>query len=167
MNIFLCDPDVNKCAQALDNLRLNKMLIETGQLLSTAYRRLIPDRDAYPESLYKSTHENHPCSVWVRESLDNYLWLLTYFNALHEEYYYRKRSNHMTWVKLNKVLKDPVEGMEFKPIQELKVSFDCSSVFDDKISIYDKYRTCLRNKWKHDSSTPSWGSRQPPEWSGV
>ena len=34
MNIFVIDPDTAKCAQALDDLRLNKMIIETAQLLT-------------------------------------------------------------------------------------------------------------------------------------
>jgi len=41
------------------------------------------------ETPYQSTHNHHPCVLWVGESFDNFLWLkdLTWF--LNDEYQYR------------------------------------------------------------------------------
>jgi len=62
MNIFVVSPDTMECAKALDDLRLNKMIIETAQLLSTAMRV----QGYTGNDIYKSTHVNHPCAVWAR-----------------------------------------------------------------------------------------------------
>ena len=37
---------------------------------------------------------NHPCSIWVRESLDNYEWLYCLALALDEEYGVRYGKQH-------------------------------------------------------------------------
>ena len=67
MNIFVISQNPDECAQALDDLRLNKMILETAQLLSTAIRF-----HGYTGNLaYKATHINHPCSIWARTSRGN------------------------------------------------------------------------------------------------
>ena len=43
---------------------------------------------------YKSTHKNHPCTVWSRESLSNYMWLRELTLELHKEYQYRYGKLH-------------------------------------------------------------------------
>jgi len=166
MNIFLVDPDPRICAEALDDVRLNKMLVETGQLLSTAYRRLFTTTDQrILDTLYKETHANHPCSVWARKNIYNYSWLLEYFHALHREYYHRKNTTHLTWRRLHKVLEEAIEGIDLNPeANPVEFTFDCSSVFDDKLTIFSKYKECLRNKWLHDLRTPRWRNREKPEW---
>mgnify|MGYP001374099136 FL=1 len=37
---------------------------------------------------------NHPCTVWVRESLDNYEWCYCYSLALNDEYGFRYGKSH-------------------------------------------------------------------------
>ena len=61
MNIFITSFDSKEAASHLDDLRLNKMILETAQLLSSAYRHLFGDN----ELLYKDTHFNHPCAIWA------------------------------------------------------------------------------------------------------
>jgi len=45
---------------------------------------------------YKLTHKNHPCSIWVRESLSNYLYLCELGLELCKEYTYRYEKRHKT-----------------------------------------------------------------------
>ena len=73
--LFLTSKNPEVAASHLDNLRLNKMILETAQLLSSACRRLYREN----ENLYKDTHLNHPCAIWARKSEENYKWLLSYF----------------------------------------------------------------------------------------
>ena len=54
---------------------ISKIIIEAVQMLSTAKRILDPE-DPINDELYKITHKNHPVSVWVRTSLENYEWVL-------------------------------------------------------------------------------------------
>jgi len=39
--------------------------------------------------LYRATHANHPCSIWCRETVENYMWLHALTVALCDEYYHR------------------------------------------------------------------------------
>jgi len=59
------------------------MILESVQIMCTVLNKL------GLETPYKSTHNNHPCVLWVGESFDNFLWLkdLTWF--LNDEYQYR------------------------------------------------------------------------------
>ena len=90
MNIFVLDFDPQKAAQYHCDKHVIKMILESAQLLSTCNRYFGLDEG------YKSTHLNHPCSKWVRESLDNYMWLVSLGYYLNEEYKYRynKTINH-------------------------------------------------------------------------
>ena len=111
MNIFYLDSNVNKCAEYHNDKHVVKMILEYAQLLSTAHRVL--DGKEYidassgrkmkrwelPESgmesiLYKATHINHPSAVWVRQSNNNYNWLVCLFQSLLTEYTHRYGKIH-------------------------------------------------------------------------
>ena len=83
MNIFVLDKDIKKCAQYHCDRHVIKMILESSQMLSTACR-MNGVHDGY-----KATHISHPCSIWVRESLDNWFWLRDLVTELNEEYKYR------------------------------------------------------------------------------
>ena len=71
-----------------------KMILETAQLLYTCH--WILNADGLPPESYKKSHINHPCAIWVRESLANYLWLCELGNYLCEEYTFRYKKTHKT-----------------------------------------------------------------------
>jgi len=59
--------------------------------------------DGLPPTAYKKTHPNHPCSIWIRESIENYQWLSELGLALCDEYTYRygkrhKTQDHLEWL---------------------------------------------------------------------
>lgn len=60
-DIFVTDHCPRISAQALDNKRVVKMILETAQLLSTAI--FINTNMAY-DNIYKPTHLKHPCTIW-------------------------------------------------------------------------------------------------------
>lgn len=72
MNIFFLDKDPVIAASYLCTAHLNKMILESAQLLSTTCNVLINNQT---DGLYKSTHINHPSSMWLRQSLGNCIWL--------------------------------------------------------------------------------------------
>ncbi len=76
MNIFILDEDITKSAQAHCDKHVVKMILESAQLLCTAVNYYAGEQ----VTPYKSTHMNHPCSIWVRESLANFL-LFNSFNG--------------------------------------------------------------------------------------
>ena len=69
MNIFYLDRNPILAADKQCDRHVVKMILETAQLLSTAHYELDGESPAY-----KPTHKNHPSAVWVRKSLDHYLW---------------------------------------------------------------------------------------------
>ena len=100
MNIFVLDKDINTSAQYHPNKHIVKMPLETAQLLCTAYIELNKEINSiktninYYENnkikevvnLYKSTHKNHPCTLWVKHSFGNFKWTIEHGLALCAEY---------------------------------------------------------------------------------
>ena len=85
MNIFVLDYNHKKNAEYHVNCHTYKMLVESAQLLCSAYYFTNQEH----LSPYKLTHKMHPCSVWTRSSLSNWIWLRDLGIALYEEYKYR------------------------------------------------------------------------------
>ena len=83
MNIFILDADIDQNVKMYADKHVVKMILEHAQMLSTAIRETGVDVG------YKSTHKNHPCTKWVRESLSNFNWLYNLTEALHDEWQYR------------------------------------------------------------------------------
>ena len=95
MNIFMLDQDPVKAAKYHADKHVIKMILESAQLLCTA----INNHHGKQVMPYKTTHLNHPCSLWVRESRDNALWLVDLTQALNQEYKHRylRSVNHKSW----------------------------------------------------------------------
>lgn len=97
MNIFYLNENPVEAAK-LHCLRHTKMILESAQMLSTCVNSQIKNAN-----LYKSTHLNHPCTKWISESKDNFLWLYEMVYNLGE--IYKKRHNgieHKSMAIINK-----------------------------------------------------------------
>lgn len=106
MNIFFLSLNPKEAARLHCDKHVVKMIIETAQLLYSAH--WILDPEDLPEFAYKLAHKNHPCSMWVRKSLTNYLWLCSLGWWLCKEYQYRygdhkthKTESHIEWLLYN------------------------------------------------------------------
>jgi hypothetical protein len=84
MNIFYLHENPYVSAVAMTNKHVVKMIVESAQLLSTAHH-VLDGTDAIA-GIYKPAYVNHPCAVWVRETMGNYLWLVEHLFALLNEY---------------------------------------------------------------------------------
>jgi hypothetical protein len=90
MNIFFLHKSAEICAGMHCDKHVVKMILETAQLLSSVHYMT----DSHYKPVYKLTHKNHPCSIWSRESLGNYLWLCELGIELCKEYTYRYLKIH-------------------------------------------------------------------------
>lgn len=163
MNIFVLHLNPAICAKMHPDKHVVKMILEYAQLMCTAHR-LTGDLSGFSEEdravLYRSTHVNHPCAIWVRESRSNYLWLYRLFMHLCEEYRHRYGNgvhNHATYVKLHQILNNTPN------IPEL-----CMTDFPQ----------CMPDEYKNDDITLAyrqylvrdkahllkWTNRPVPEW---
>jgi hypothetical protein len=154
MNIFFLDKDVRKCAQYHCDKHVVKMILETAQLLCGAHHVTSEDNEHVP---YKLSHKNHPCSIWVRESLSNYLLLCELGLELCAEYSYRYSKRHKSqeiieWCVTNKLnicdkgLTAPPKAMP----DEYKVE-----------SVIESYRNYYRGS---KSKFATWKKREIPIW---
>jgi hypothetical protein len=101
MNIFILDYDPNKIAESLCDRHIVKMILESGQMLSTAHHV----KGIKKPNLYKATHINHPCTVWTYETIGNYLYHYDLFRSMGREYERRYLRQHKTIKELGDVLK--------------------------------------------------------------
>ena len=95
MNIFILHSQPEWAAIMHCDKHVVKMIVETAQLLSTALEQHQPEWFE-PGSVYKPTHANHPCAVWVRETWANYMWTWRLLVALCKEYTFRYKKTHAT-----------------------------------------------------------------------
>lgn len=158
MNIFVLDTCPKLAAIYQPDKMLVKMVLETAQLLSTA-RRFI-DGDEGNEHLYKSTHINHPCSKWVRESLENYKWLLNHFFYLANEYRNRFNKQHKSYSKLFKTLafrplKNTPNDERTPFAQAMPEQYRDPS---DAVKAYRNYVIAEKSyaKWENGREKPDW-----------
>ena len=88
MNIFHLDKDPKICAEYHCDRHVVKMVLETAQMLSTAYRKHCGDDIL----LYKSAYPKHPMTIWVGESVENfsYAWYLGTYLGLEYKIRYKK-----------------------------------------------------------------------------
>ena len=91
MNIFVLDKDPAKAATMLCDKHIVKMIVETAQMLCTASHA-----NGHVNTPYRPTHKNHPCTLWVNESKDNWDWLVAHGEEMCAEYTRRYGRIHKT-----------------------------------------------------------------------
>lgn len=88
MNVFAFHRDPIIASSMLTDIHLNKMIIESTQLLSNGlHSKNLP-------APYKFVFPHHPCTKWISESKQNYIWLLRYATAALLEYRRRFNKTH-------------------------------------------------------------------------
>ena len=159
MNIFYLDNCPKKAAQAHVDRHAVKMVLEYAQLLSTAHR-VLDKQPQNSEIIYAKTHENHPSAVWARKSNQTYDWLYELFCETAEEYKFRYRKNHLTYVKLKEVLKQ-------KPIHipKMSVFIPPTPAMPDEYKVKDNSLLSYRNYYINGKvHLANWSRRTKPDW---
>jgi len=157
MNIFYLSRDIKKCAQMHCDKHVNKMILEGAQLLASAIHLTHPDASTIP-NLYRLTHKNHPDAVWVRSSINNYLYLMDLMEALNDECQYRYEHNkdHVSWTK--------VLSWPYPDLPDIEFTEPPKCVHDDFKTIADTV-DAYREYYKRDKRTiAAWTKRSPPDW---
>jgi len=153
MNIFVTSTSPERSARALDDRRLIKMAVESGQLLSTAlWLRKVP-------APYRPTHVHHPAASWTGATRGNFLWVLNHLRALTTEYAWRFGRTHATsrLVPLLQRAAVHVPKGRRQPFVNL-------SGFPRVAPTTEAYRRGLRRKWQSGPYPPRWTRRSPPRW---
>lgn len=140
MNIFFLSWNPRQAAEWHCDKHVVKMILETAQMLYAAHWILNPEN--VPESAYKLAHKNHPCTIWVRKSLANYLWLASLGWWLCKEYQFRygegkehKTEKHILWLLNNPPVGIPYYGFT-TPAQAMPVKFKQSNPIEAYHTFY-------------------------------
>lgn len=151
MNIFVLDSNIKQCAEYHTDKHIIKMILESAQMLSTACR--LSGIDAG----YKTTHKNHPCTKWVRESLSNWLWLRLLTKELNNEYRYRydKSVNHKSY---DVILSLPLPNIPDKGLTQFPQAMPNEYKNNNPIKAYRKYYIGEKQHFAN------WTKREPPFW---
>lgn len=179
MNIFYLDKDPRQCAEWMVDSHVVKMILETAQLLSTAHRvidgleiQLELEKDGKVRKkkvwvldddrndiFYNATHINHPSGIWVRQSVENYNWLVDHLFALGDEYNYRYGKRHATFERLGYEIQSPPHGLrDWDWTQPPSAMADEYIISEDPIVNY-------RNYYKYGKTKlHKWKKREAPAW---
>ena len=153
MNIFLLHLDPIICSMMHVDKHVVKMILESCQLLCTTHHVMcstyIPP--------YKSTHKNHPCSVWVRASKANYKYLVKLGKALCKEYTYRYGKIHKCQSYIEEL------GKNIPPLPDIEFTTPALAMPDvyksnDPVESYRAYY------FFEKMNLHSWKKRSVPEW---
>lgn len=160
MNIFYLDKDPNLAAQYHVDRHVVKMILESAQMLCTAVNVLAGEQ----VTPYKSTHVNHPCSVWVRESYANFRYTYSLMVFLEREWNIRFRHE-----KYHKSVVDLVEARVcnkawgyFQEVGNLTMPAlampDHCKISTDPVECYREYYR------KEKIDLHRWTGRDAPDW---
>lgn len=159
MNIFALDNCPIRSAQYAVDKHVIKMILESAQLLCTVHHTCPNDNISYPAKFYKPTHRNHPCSIWVRESLANYKWLCAHAIALCDEYEYRYGKTHAS-LSVIEWCKENIPNIPDKELTPFKMAMPDKYKTDNAIYSYRIYY--FYDKRKKFNFT--WKVRGKPDW---
>jgi len=166
MNIFHIHEDPKVAASAMTDKHVIKMILESAQLLSTAHRVL--DGEEYTDYsknnrkikrwnhpklhdvLYKSTHVNHPSTIWCRESKQNYIWLYNHFISLCDEYTKRYNKIHSVDIRLREVLKELPKNIPNRELTEFRCAISNKDYIVESNPIQSYINYYIGDKLKTD-----------------
>lgn len=155
INIFYLDHDPILAARYHGDKHLVKMTVETAQMLSTAHHV----HSGALQGLYKPTHRNHPMTVWVRKTRSNYEWTYQFFQAMCDEFTFRRDKIHATSRLLEPLLIPPT-GISKGAITDVPLCMPEEFHLSCPVESYRKY---YHSKWQEGIVSYNWG-RPIPDW---
>ena len=93
MNIFHLHKVPKVCAEYHCDKHVVIIILETAQMLSTAYRRNFGDWEC-DNDLYKTAFPKHPMTIWVGDTGGNFYWSLRLLDELLNQYEKRYKKIH-------------------------------------------------------------------------
>ena len=152
MNIFHLDKNPKTCAEYHCDKHVVKMILETAQMLSTAYRKNFNDG----EKLYKSAYPNHPMTLWVGSTGENFFWSIQLLDQLLYQYTLRYSKVHKT-IKISTLFHSKYKKWhDFKgefttPPLCMPDEFKC----DDYVQSYKNYYLNKKKSFAKYTNTPT------------
>ena len=184
MNIFVISFNPKEAAEQHCDKHVIKMILETTQLLyhcwaffdedywrsfiemelslNTTLINMQESGQKVNFNTYKSGkgHMNHPCSKWVRESVENYKWLCALGLHLCEEKMHRwpKNKQHSCLGHLEVLSKNIPRELPIIPLTRFALAMPEAYKQESVIHSYHMYYNMEKNKMFE------WTNRESPDW---
>ena len=158
MNIFILDENPVRAARMQCDRHVVKMTLETAQMLSTVINEL------GGQSPYKTAHVNHPCSVWARQSVENFRWLYRHGMALSLEYTKRYGKIHKSEAVIRQSL-DALPTVSMTPGERTPFPLCMPDKYksDDAVESYRRFYIGEKSRfaqWNKTTAPPAWWSQE-------
>jgi hypothetical protein len=176
MNIFVTNEDPVLAARDLcDKHVRSKMQIEGAIMLAHAFPQEVLDHPSTPKTKTGKSRKSgkgyskHQCSIWARESKDNFMWLTNHTLEQFSERMYRwpNSTEHFTkdfivWCSKN-LHNTTIQKSSLTPFA-VAISDDCicRKIIPNfnNLSVVDQYRAYII----YDKDFATWTKRESPSW---
>ena len=166
MNLFILSLCFRECAECMFDKHISKIILEAVQMLCTTMHMVDPDNDINEKTkIYKIAHKNHPVTIWMRQSRDNFIWTLDLVDAMHTEWKFRynhpQEKEHKSFV-LSKYLRHyapPADKFPETGLTQFAMAMPSKYKSDDPIEAYRKYYQSPEKQ-----KIASWKNRSKPGW---
>lgn len=153
---------VEECVKWYFDKHVVKMILETAQLLSTAWWRTngLYTEHVLSDIIYKPIRNyTHGCAVWVTQSRQNYEWLASLGIALCKEYTYRYGKKHKTEDMMYFLQKNVPANLPNIGITDVYQAMPDECKDKDPVKAY-------RNYYMHPNKEhlKCWKKRERPVW---
>jgi hypothetical protein len=158
MNIFFLSLVPEICATYYYDKHVGKILLEIAQMMCSIARSLGKGEGSL---LYKSTHRNHPVTLWVGRNKENWLWTLKLADALHSEFKYRYGKSHKSYEKVIYIKTLHIdEELPDEPLSEIPLCMP------DEYKKADRVESHRLNYMENPDKRrlAAWKGRSKPEW---
>ena len=135
-----------------------KLLSVPEHLLTAPKRKCASAKDNEPG--YRPVHLHHPCTVWVRTNLANYMWTVELALAIADEYEYRYPNKihsckeHAQWLQANP------PPLPDSPRTPFALAMPDEYKMPDPVASYINFYTGS----KKERGLTTYTRRAPPEW---
>ncbi len=161
MNLFILDKNPEISAKYHTDRHIVKMPTETAQMISFVYHDLNLWNKEIPDFImsFSKTHYKHPCSIWIRESLSNFIYAANFGIQLYEEYQYRyeQPEKHNRAIRIFKFALENLPEIQDKGLTPFAQAMDKEYLlYNDAVLNYREY---YRSGKKH---LHTWKKRENP-----
>jgi len=175
MNIFVTNEDPVLAAQDLCNEHVrSKMQIEGAIMLAHAFPQEVLNHPSTPRTKTGKPRRSgkgyakHPCSIWARETTDNFMWLVEHtIEQFNERRYRWPQSNEHFTLSFIKWCSENLHNTNItnNGLTPFAIAINADSICRkgknfDNLSTVDKYRSFIRQ----DKSFATWSKRSRPVW---
>ena len=184
MNLFYLDDDLETCVRYHMDSHVQKIPLEVAQMMSSniwvdhIFAQPMPRALTKEETkffneevlkykkqkkdltftCYWPAYTNHPCTIWMRTSTENWYWSFCYANELDLERVYRgSAKSHRSVQLINKFLPEP-QHIPVGKMTTPAAAVGDSPIFDSVVETYRYYYI------HYKSHLAAWKNREVPFW---